>query len=92
MVHRATRSCVEVTRRCWELHALTGAGDDFGPRFVACFIQAADDAELQGDVALRDALCAYMTWAVAEVLSYAPEDAQVPMELPLRHWTWGGLE
>jgi truncated hemoglobin YjbI len=27
-----------------EMHARTGAADDWGQRFVACFVQAADDA------------------------------------------------
>lgn len=75
-----------------ELHARTGAGDDFGPRFVACFVQAADDAGLPGDPDFREALRAYMTWAVGEVLSYAPKASEVPPDLPIRHWTWEGLE
>jgi len=75
-----------------EVHARTGAGDDFGPRFVACFMQAADDARLPDDHDFRDGLRAYMTWAVQEVLSYAPSDARVPVGLPMRRWSWGGLE
>jgi hemoglobin len=75
-----------------ELHARTGAGEDFGPRFVACFVQAADDAHLPGDPEFREALRAYMTWAVGEVLSYAPKESEVPPGLPIRHWGWSGLE
>jgi hemoglobin len=75
-----------------EIHAGTGAGDDFGPRFIACFMQAADDARLPEDREFRDALRSYMTWAVREVLSYAPSGAQVPTGLPTHHWGWSGLE
>jgi hemoglobin len=75
-----------------EIHARTGAGEDFGPRFVACFMRAADDASLPDDPDFRDALRSYMTWAVREVLSYSPSGAQVPHDLPMRRWTWTGLE
>jgi hemoglobin len=34
-----------------DIHAGTGAGEDYGPRFVACFMQAADDAGLPDDPA-----------------------------------------
>ena len=55
------------------IHAGQGAGDDFGPRFVACFMQAADDAELPDDPDFRAGLRSYMESAVGEVVSYAPE-------------------
>ena len=73
-----------------EVHARTGAGDDFGPRFVECFTQAADDAGLPDDPEFQAALRAYMTWAVAEVLQYSPPDAEVPAQLPTPRWTWSG--
>jgi hemoglobin len=75
-----------------EVHARTGAGDDFGPRFVACFMQAADDVGLPEDGEFRDVLRAYMTWAVGDVLSYSPGEAQVPNGLQIRQWTWTGPE
>jgi hemoglobin len=74
------------------IHANTGAGADFGDRFVACFVQAADDAELPDDPELRAGLRAYMEWAVAEVLSISPPDAQVVPNLPVPRWGWNGLE
>ena len=55
-----------------EIHARQGAGEDWGPRFVACFMQAADDARLPDDPDFRDGLRSYMTSAVQEVLSYSP--------------------
>lgn len=73
-----------------EIHAGTGAGDDFGPRFVACFMQAADDVHLPDDPEFRAALRAYMESAVREVLSYAPHGSTVPGRMPVPRWSWEG--
>lgn len=75
-----------------EIHARQGAGEDFGPRFVACFVQAADDAGLPEDPEFSAALRSYMEWAVGEVISYAPPDAQVPTGLSVPRWGWNGPE
>lgn len=75
-----------------EIHARQGAEEDLGARFVACFVQAADDAGLPDDPELRDGLRRYMEWAVAEVLAYSPPDAEVPAGLPSPRWGWGGLD
>jgi hemoglobin len=72
------------------VHAGHG-GEDLGPRFVACFVQAADDANLPDDPDFRSALRSYMEWAVVDVLSYAPPGAQVPASLSIPHWSWDGL-
>jgi hemoglobin len=72
------------------IHAGQGAGVDFGARFVTCFMQAVDDARLPDDLQLRDTLRSYIEWAVDEVLSYAPRDAQVRPGLRVPHWSWGG--
>src|SRR6266567_8658485 len=42
------------------IHAGQGAGEDLGARFVACFVQAADDAGLPADPDFRAAFRAYM--------------------------------
>jgi hemoglobin len=75
-----------------ELHARTGAADDWGQRFLACFVQAIDDAGLPDDRELRTALRAYMEWATAEVTSYSPAASQVPANLPVPRWGWNGRE
>jgi hemoglobin len=72
------------------IHAATGAGDDFGPRFVACFMQAADDAGLPDDPDFRARLRSYMQWAVGEVLFYSPSGSQVPAGQRLPAWSWDG--
>ena len=74
------------------LHAGTGAEEDMGPRFVACFVKAADDAHLPEDPVFRAALRSYMEWAVAEVMSYAPHGSQVPSGLGVPRWGWDGPE
>lgn len=74
------------------LHAGTGAEDDFGGRFVRCFVQAADDAGLPDDPEFRAALRSYMEWAVHEVMAYSPHGSQVPAGLPVPRWSWDGLQ
>src|SRR5271154_2561852 len=46
-----------------DLHASTDADNELGPRFLACFDQAVDDAELPRDPEFRQALHDYMAWA-----------------------------
>jgi hemoglobin len=74
------------------IHAGQGAGDDYGTRFVACFVQAADDAGLPDDPEFRDALRSYMESAVEEVISYSPPGNTVAAGLPVPRWGWNGLE
>ena len=52
-----------------QMHAGNGDMGDLGERFLACFVAAADDAGLPGDPAFRNALRAYMRWAVDDVLA-----------------------
>jgi hemoglobin len=73
-----------------EIHARQGADDDLGRRFVAAFVQAADDAGLPDDPDLRNGLRAYMEEAVAEVLSYSPEGSVVEPDLATPRWGWDG--
>ena len=74
-----------------QIHAGSGADDDLGERFAACFMQAVDDAGLPADPELRQALRSYMAWASAEVMASSPQGASVPEGLPMPHWTWDGL-
>ena len=75
-----------------QMHVGNGDMTDLGRRFVACFVKAADDAGLPDDPAFRAVLRAYMEWAVADVLVYSPQGAQVPTELAMPHWSWNGLQ
>jgi hemoglobin len=73
------------------VHAGEGIGPEYSERFVRCFVQAADDAGLPADPALRAALTAYMQWATAEVEGYSPPGSHAPPALPMPHWSWDGL-
>ncbi len=75
-----------------EIHAGTGADDDLGERFLGCFVAAIDDAGLPGDPEFRNALRAYMEWAVAEVMSYSPHGTGVPAGRAVPRWSWDGLQ
>jgi hemoglobin len=72
------------------IHAGQGAADDYGPRFVACFMQAADDIGLPDDAEFRAALRSYMEWATQEVISYAPNGSDVPTGMATPRWSWDG--
>jgi hemoglobin len=74
------------------MHAGTGAGDDWGTRFAACFMQAIDDARLPDDPDFRAALRSYIEWAAGEVISYSPAGAKVPPGLQVPRWSWDGPE
>jgi hemoglobin len=73
------------------LHAGNGPMDELGDRFVDCFVQALDDAELPADPEFRAAMQAYMRWAVDNVLTYSPVDSVVPSGLAMPRWDWDGL-
>jgi hemoglobin len=73
------------------VHAGEGVDDEFGGRFVACFVQALDDAGLPRDAEFRAAMRRYMEWAVGEVVSYGPPGSEVKPSLPTPRWTWQGL-
>ena len=70
------------------IHAGQEADEDLGARFLACFMQAVDDAGLPADTEFRSNLRHYMEWAVADVLSYSPSGSSVPMGLPIPRWDW----
>ena len=73
------------------IHAGQGAEEDLGRRFVSAFVLAADDAGLPDDPKFRDALRAYMEWAVAEVIDLSPAGMKAEEGLPTPHWGWDGL-
>ncbi len=74
------------------VHAGQGTGEGWDARFVACFMQAADDADLPDDPDFRAALRSYMEWATHDVIAYAPRGSHVPAGLPVPRWSWNGPE
>ena len=73
------------------MHAHNGDMSDLGRRFVNCFVAAMDDAALPADPEFRAAMRAYMEWAVADVLVYAPVGSVVPAGAAMPRWSWDGL-
>jgi hemoglobin len=74
------------------MHAGTGGEDAFAPRFVACFMQAIDDAGLPDDPDFRGAMRSYIEDATREVMSYAPLGSAVPEAVNVPRWSWNGPE
>jgi hemoglobin len=74
------------------IHAGHGGSDDLNTRFIACFMQAADDARLPDDPDFRAALKSYIEWAVNEVDAYRSPGSVAPTGRPMPHWSWNGLE
>jgi hemoglobin len=74
-----------------QMHSGNGDMEDLGRRFVSCFVAAMDDAGLPEDGEFRTVMTNYMQWAVNEAISYPDQDAEVPAELPMPHWSWDGL-
>jgi hemoglobin len=74
------------------MHSGNGPMDDLGERFLACFVGAMDDVGLPADPEFREAMRAYMRWAVDNVLSYSPIGSVVPDGVPMPRWGWGGLQ
>ncbi len=74
-----------------QMHAGNGDMSDLGRRFVACFVQAMDDARLPDDPEFRAAMRRYMEWATGEVLAYGPPGTRVPARLPMPRWSWDGV-
>jgi hemoglobin len=75
-----------------DMHSGNGPMDDLGERFLACFEAAMDDAGLPADPEFREAMRAYMRWAVDNVLAYSPVGSVVPAGVPMPRWGWDGLE
>lgn len=64
---------------------------ELGRRFVECFVAAMDDAGLPDDQEFRDAMRAYMEWAVGEILPYGSVDpARVTDGHSMPRWSWDG--
>ncbi len=74
------------------LHSGNGDMTDLARRFVDCFVAAADDAGLPDDPQFREALRAYMEWAVTDVNRYENPEDRVPSGLAVPRWSWDGLQ
>jgi hemoglobin len=73
------------------VHAGKGADESLNGPFIACFVAAADDADLPSDDEFRSLWRRYIETAVLDVYQYSPLDgAPVPESQPMPHWTWSG--
>lgn len=74
------------------IHAGNGIGNDWARRFVDCFMQAVDDAQLPDNREFRAGLRSFIERAVIEVESVAPPGYRVPKGMSTPRWSWeGGL-
>lgn len=74
------------------VHMHSGNGDlsDLNRRFLACFVQAMEDADLPDDPEFRSVMRDFMVWAIGEVSGRADGD-DVADDAPMPRWTWDGL-
>jgi hemoglobin len=87
---RYSRDCGDESR-VLHMHSENGDIGDLGERFLACFVQALDDAELPVDPDFREAMRGYMRWAVDNVLAH-DDPGSVPAGAAMPRWGWDGLE
>ncbi len=74
------------------IHAGQGADADLGTRFVACFVQAADDAGLPDDPDLRAAFGRLHGVGGRRGPLHLATGRRAPAGLPVPRWGWNGLE
>ncbi len=74
-----------------EIHAREG-GESLEPNFVACFVQALDDAQLPDDPDFRASIRAYIEWATKDLVTYLAPESVVPPDQPMPRWSWDGPE
>ena len=71
-----------------EMHCGNGDLSDLNRRFVACFVQALDDAGLPADPDFRAVMRGYLEWAVGA--GSDEHAAQPPADAPVPRWSWDG--
>jgi hemoglobin len=75
------------------IHSGNGQHDDMDRRAIACFDLALEDVALAADDALRQALHDYFAWATTTTMAAYPDSPDdVPDELRIPRWSWGGPE
>ena len=74
------------------IHAGQGVDEDLGTRFVACFVQAADDAGLPDDPDLRAAFARVHGVGGRRGSLHLATGGGGAGGLPVPRWGWNGLE
>jgi hemoglobin len=85
-----SRACGD-ERGLLQLHVCNEDITELGERFLDCFVHALDDAGLPDDAEFRDAMGAYMRWAVDHMLTYSDGQTPVPAAAEIPRWGWNGL-
>jgi hemoglobin len=79
--------------RVVRMHSGNGEHEEMDRRAIAGFDQALVDVGLADDIALRQVLYDYFTWATTTTMSRYPHSADdVPSGLKVPHWSWDGLQ
>lgn len=71
-------------------HSGNGPHEQMDGRAIAAFVLALDDAGIPDDPDLRFNLIAWFGWATAMLNHHWPTPEDVPADLPLPSWGWGG--
>lgn len=73
-------------------HSGNGPHEQMDGRAIAAFVLALDDAGIPDDPDLRFNLIAWFGWATAMLNHHWPTPEDVPSDLPLPGWDWGGTD
>ena len=73
------------------LHSGNGPHEEMDQRAIACFDNALVDVGLDENPHLRQVLHDYFAWATKTTMSRYHESGDVPVGLPIPHWSWDGL-
>jgi len=74
------------------MHSGNGLHEEMDERAIECFELALTDVGVSEDTRLYSVLRDYFRWATTTTMARYIESAdEVPMGLPLPHWSWDGL-
>ena len=74
------------------IHSGNGPHEEMDHRAIACFDQALADVGLDRDDRVRQVLHDYFEWATTSAMArYHESAADVPDDLEIPRWSWGGL-
>lgn len=74
------------------IHSGNGPHEEMDRRAIACFDRALEDVGIAGDEALRKVLHDYFAWATTTTMAkYHDSASDVPEDLSIPRWSWGGL-
>lgn len=74
------------------IHGGNGPHEQMDGRGIAAFVLALDDAGIPEDPDLRFSLISWFGWATAMLNHHWPNPRDVPADLRLPSWGWGGTD